>query len=139
MNYIPMARRAGAEFFTQTEVNRIEKLSTGYRVHFTYSERLQDGSFARTHWFNDNADPHLGAGSLGSSELLLRSQSECLQLSQRLGMGWTGNGDALGFITKSQLRTGVAGQSAYSPACPPVGPRSSQTSRIRIGLCQVVS
>jgi cholesterol oxidase len=122
MNYIPMARRAGAEFFTQTEVHRIEKLEVGYRVHFTVSWRNDDGTFTR---FPSSATTRiliLGAGSLGSTELLLRSQTECLQLSQRLGFGWTGNGDALGFITKSEFPSSGAGQSAYQAPCPPVGP-----------------
>jgi len=122
MNYIPMARRSGAEFFTQTEVHRIEKLNVGYRVHFTVSRSNGDGTFVRCPGSTTTRVLILGAGSLGSSELLLRSQSACLQLSQRLGFGWTGNGDALGFITKSQCRTGVAGQSAYEAPCPPVGP-----------------
>ena len=85
MNYIPMARRAGAEFFTQTEVHRIEKLDAGYRVHFTVVWRNADGIFARCPGSTTTRILILGAGSLGSSELLLRSQSECLQLSQRLG------------------------------------------------------
>ncbi len=122
MNYIPMARRAGAEFFTQTEVHRIEKLNLGYRVHFTVTQKNSDGTFVRCPGSTTTRVLLLGAGSLGSSELLLRSQSESLQLSQRLGCGWTANGDALGFITKSQYRTGAAGQSAYAPPCPPVGP-----------------
>ncbi|MDX1925679.1 MAG: GMC family oxidoreductase N-terminal domain-containing protein [Pirellulaceae bacterium] len=122
MNYIPMARRAGAEFFTQTEVHRIEKLDVGYRVHFTVSWRKDDGTFERCPGSTTTRVLILGAGSLGSTELLLRSQSECLQLSQRLGFGWTGNGDALGFITKSECPTSGAGRSAYEAACPPVGP-----------------
>jgi cholesterol oxidase len=122
MNYIPMARRAGAEFFTQTEVHRIEKLDVGYRVHFTVSWRKDDGTFERCPSSTTTRILILGAGSLGSTELLLRSQSECLQLSQRLGFGWTGNGDALGFITKSECPTGGAGRSAYEAACPPTGP-----------------
>ncbi len=122
MNYIPMARRAGAQFFTQTEVHRIEKLSAGYRVYFTVTRTTADGSFVRCPGSTTTRILILGAGSLGSSELLLRSQSECLELTQRLGCNWTGNGDALGFITNSQCRTGVAGQSAYTAPCPPVGP-----------------
>ena len=122
MNYIPMARRAGAEFFTQTEVHRIEKLEVGYRVHFSVSWRNDDGTFSRCPGSTTTRILILGAGSLGSTELLLRSQSECMQLSQRLGFGWTGNGDALGFITKSQCPTSGAGQSAYEAPCPPVGP-----------------
>jgi cholesterol oxidase len=117
-----MARRAGAEFFTQTEVHRVEKLDVGYRVHFTVSWRKEDGTFARCPGSTTTRVLILGAGSLGSSELLLRSQSECMQFSQRLGFGWTGNGDALGFITKSECPTGGAGRSAYEPVCPPVGP-----------------
>ena len=122
VNYIPMARRAGAEFFTQTEVHRIEKLDECYRVHFTVAWRNADGTFARCPGSTTTRILILGAGSLGSSELLLRSQSACLQLSPRLGFGWTGNGDALGFITNSQSPTGGAGRSAYEPACSPVGP-----------------
>lgn len=122
MNYIPMARRAGAQFYTQTEVHRIEKLSSGYRVFFTVSKSNGDGTFVRCPGSTTTRILILGAGSLGSSELLLRSQSECLTFTSRLGYSWTGNGDALGFITKSQCRTGVAGQSAYEAPCPPVGP-----------------
>ncbi len=122
MNYIPMARRAGAQFFTQTEVHRIEKLSAGYRVYFTVTRTTADGSVIRCPGSTTTRILILGAGSLGSSELLLRSQSECLEFTQRLGCNWTGNGDALGFITNSQCRTGVAGQSAYTAPCPPVGP-----------------
>lgn len=122
MNYIPMARRAGAEFFTQTEVHRVEKMSGGYRVHFTISIPTSTGQFERITGCTTTRILIFGAGSLGSSEILLRSQSAGLQLSPRLGCGWTGNGDALGFITKSQYPTGVAGQSAYGPACPPIGP-----------------
>ncbi len=122
MNYIPMARRAGAEFFTQTEVHRIEKLGRCYRVHFTVTSKNQDGTFARCAGSTTTRILILGAGSLGSTELLLRSQSEYMQLSQRLGCGWTGNGDALGFITQSQSPTSGSGRSAYEAACPPVGP-----------------
>jgi cholesterol oxidase len=123
MNYIPMARRFGAEFFTQTEVNRIEKSNGGiYLVHYTTSFPTVDGRFERVHGCTSTRILILGAGSLGSSEILLRSQSDGLPFSPRLGCGWTGNGDALGFISNSQFPTGVAGKSAYGPACPPVGP-----------------
>ncbi len=122
MNYLPMARRAGAELFTQTEVHRIEKLSGGYRVYFTVSICNADGTYTRCPGSTTTRVLIMGAGSLGSTEILLRSQSECLQLSPRIGCGWTGNGDALGFITKSQLRTGIGGQSAFDFPCPPVGP-----------------
>ncbi len=139
MNYIPMARRAGAEFFTQTEVHRIEKLDVGYRIHFTVSFPNADGTFSRCPATTSTRILILGAGSLGSTELLLRSESECMQLSHRLGYGWTGNGDALGFITKSQCPTGGAGRSAYEPACPPLVQRFNPISLILIVRLRGVS
>ncbi len=123
MNYLPMARRGGAEMFTQTEVHRIEKRPDGhYVVHFSFSFPLGEGKFERVAGCTTTRVLILAAGSLGSTEILLRSQSDCLTLSPYLGLGWTGNGDALGFITNSQCPTGVAGKSAYSVACPPIGP-----------------
>ena len=39
----------------------------------------------------------LGAGSIGSTEILLKSKGQGLELSDTLGSRFTGNGDALGF------------------------------------------
>ena len=64
----------------------------------------------------------LAAGSLGSTEILLRSGSETLPLSGQIGTRWTGNGDALGFIRRTQCRTGILGRGAYDSDSPPVGP-----------------
>jgi cholesterol oxidase len=52
----------------------------------------------------------------------MRSQHSGLQFSQRLGCSWTGNGDALGFIRKSQLPTGIGGYSAFPTDRDRVGP-----------------
>ena len=45
----------------------------------------------------------LGAGTLGSTEILLRSREKGLPLSDRLGASFSGNGDALGFAYDSYL------------------------------------
>lgn len=121
-NYLPLARRAGAEFYTQTEVHRFEKVDGYYRVYFTHY--LDDGQGGYRHCHGDTSARVLilGAGSLGSTELLLRSRSATLQLSDRLGCSWTGNGDALGFIRKSQYPTGIGGFSAYPTDRAKVGP-----------------
>ena len=121
-NYLPLARRAGAELFTQTEVHRIEKCLDHYRVFFT--QHLTDGSGGQQaiHGSTTTRVLVLGAGSLGSSEILLRSQHVGLQFSHRLGYSWTGNGDALGFIRKTAYPTGIGGVSAYPNDRPPVGP-----------------
>lgn len=121
-NYLPLARRAGAEFYTQTEVHRIEKIDGYYRVHFTHFADDGEGGYAPCHGVTTARVLILGAGSLGSSEILMRSRSAALQLSERLGCGWTGNGDALGFIRKSQYPTGIGGFSAYATDRAKVGP-----------------
>lgn len=121
-NYLPIARRYGAEFFTGTEVVRVEKRSGYYQVHFVQHSVDANGNAIACPGTTTTRILVLGAGSVGSSEILMRSSSPSLALSNRLGCNWTGNGDALGFIRKSGVATGVAGVSAYP--CPPnrVGP-----------------
>lgn len=121
-NYLPLARRAGAEFYTQTEVHRIEKVDGYYRIHFTHFPDDGQGGYHTCHGVTTARVLILGAGSLGSSEILMRSQSASLQLSQRLGCSWTGNGDALGFIRRSRYPTGIGGYSAYPTDRAKVGP-----------------
>ena len=43
----------------------------------------------------------LGAGSLGSTKILLKSQERGLSLSNKIGSNFTGNGDVLGFCYHS--------------------------------------
>lgn len=126
-NYLPLARRAGAEIYTQTEVHRIEKLDDHYRVHFTQHVDDGCGGTQPQHGLTTTRVLILGAGSLGSSEILLRSQAASLQFSSRLGCSWTGNGDALGFVRKCKNPTGVGGLSAFSTNQPRVGP-TTQTN-----------
>ncbi len=121
-NYLPLARRAGAEFFTQTEVHRVEKVDNYYRVHYTHHASDGCGGHHPYHGVTTTRVLILGAGSLGSSEILMRSAAPTLELSGRLGCSWTGNGDALGFIRKSQYPTGIGGFSAYPTDRAKVGP-----------------
>ncbi len=122
MNYLPIARRAGAEFFTQTNVHRIEKCGHYYRVYFTHHADDGRGGFHSCHGSTTTRILILGAGSIGSSEILMRSESGNLRLPARLGCSWTGNGDALGFIRGCRYRTGIGGFSAYPTDRAPVGP-----------------
>lgn len=121
-NYLPLARRAGAEIYTQTEVHRIEKVDNHYRVYFTQHADDGCGGTQPCHGVTTARVLILGAGSLGSSEILMRSQTASLQFSARLGCSWTGNGDALGFVRKCHYPTGVGGLSAYPTDRPKVGP-----------------
>ncbi|MEM7474322.1 MAG: GMC family oxidoreductase N-terminal domain-containing protein [Planctomycetota bacterium] len=121
-NYLPIARRAGAEIFPQVTVNHIEKCQDFYRVHYTFYSAQKGKKPQAKHGFTTTRILVLGAGSLGSSEILMRSQAHKFAFSPRLGLSWTGNGDALGFIRNCQVPTGVGGFSAYDSDRAPVGP-----------------
>lgn len=120
-NYLPIARQAGAEMFTQVEVHRLEKCSGFYRVHFTYHQKKGD-HFVPCHGTTTTRILILGAGSLGSTEILMRSEATNMRFSERLGCSWTGNGDALGFIREGAHPTGIGGYSAYPTDRARVGP-----------------
>lgn len=97
MNYLPDAVNHGAEIYTEVEVRRVSREPDGkYAVHYRVlgagreSFDAADGSIT--------ADVViLAAGTLGSTELLLRSRAAGLPMSARVGDGFTGNGDVLGF------------------------------------------
>jgi cholesterol oxidase len=122
MNYLPLARRAGTEMFTGVEVKFVRKVNHWYEVHFDHHFQLPDGSIETTPGCTTAHMVILGAGSLGSTGILLRSEHHGLHLSHRLGCSWTGNGDALGFVRKTQCPTGVGGYSAFESERFPVGP-----------------
>jgi cholesterol oxidase len=96
-NYLFVAEKKGAEVRALHLVTRIEPLAGGgYRVSF---DNLEGGR--RTAGSETAKMVILAAGSLGSTELLLRCRDEIKTLplvSQRLGIGWSSNGD---FLTPS--------------------------------------
>jgi cholesterol oxidase len=97
MNYLPDAAQHGAEIFTEIEVRRVARRDGGgYTVHFRV---VDDEARARgSREASVSADlVVLAAGTLGSTEILLRSQRAGLPTSAQIGRGFTGNGDVLGF------------------------------------------
>src|SRR5258706_5128005 len=92
-NYLFIAEKNGAEIRPLHLVTNIEPIPGGYRVH--HSELKDGGSVAGS----TTADPViLAAGSMGSTELLLRCRdvSKTLpSLSPFLGKHWSSNGDFL--------------------------------------------
>ncbi|MCH8310251.1 MAG: GMC family oxidoreductase [Chloroflexi bacterium] len=93
LNYIARAENHGAEVRPLHIVNRIEEEESGYRVHYDEINggRLNPGSVAGDVVI-------VAAGSLGSTELLLRCRDEYKTLpniSGFLGRNWSSNGDFL--------------------------------------------
>lgn len=106
MNYLPMARNAGAEIYTQTRVDHVEKLpGGGWRIHGRHFESpLKSKKFTL-----DAANVILAAGSINTTEILLRSETKGLKVSPRLGSGFTGNGDFFGLAYNGNFRADVTG------------------------------
>lgn len=101
LNYLAVAKDHGAEIRPLHLVHKIEPLDGGWRVHFEKIELDNDGSNTgrRVPGTVTAAMVLLAAGSIGSTELLLRCRDEhrtLPALSPRLGHGWAHNGD---FVT----------------------------------------
>ncbi len=63
----------------------------------------------------------LAAGSLGSTEILLRSRQQGLALSDRLGEGFSGNGDVLAAVRDTPVLDALA-EETQDPAARQAGP-----------------
>lgn len=91
MNYLPDAKRHGASLFTGVSVSHVSREGSRWRVHYRATAQPESplsSVLAEV--------VVLGAGSLGSTEILLRSREHGLPLSDRLGASFSGNGDVLG-------------------------------------------
>lgn len=122
MNYLPDAWNHGAEIFTETKVLHIEKQAGKWLVHFEVAGTGRD-KFNAPNQFVSADIVILSAGTLGSTEILLRSQKKGLSLSDRLGKNFTGNGDALGFgYNNDQEINGIGWGTRKPDSKNPVGP-----------------
>jgi cholesterol oxidase len=92
LTYLPAAVGHGAEIFTRVQVRSLAKERDGkWRINI--ATRPEEGWETRITLTANIVV--LGAGTLGSTEILLRSRAEGLALSERLGERFTTNGDAL--------------------------------------------
>lgn len=103
VTYLADAKTHGAEIFTELSVSHVEKLSGGWRVHFLSTGDAGDASSV------DAKTVFLGAGTLGSTEILLRSRERGLGTSDRLGMGFSANGDIIAFALGGKNRANAVG------------------------------
>jgi cholesterol oxidase len=89
LNYIPRAEQHGAEVRPLHLVRTIEPVAGKYRVTF---DRIEHGRMIRGEETAERVV--VAAGSLGSTELLLRCRDQygtLPALSRTLGTGWSGN------------------------------------------------
>lgn len=115
MNYLPDAKKHGAQIFTGITVRWLERTGAGWVVHYL----TDDGSPGSV-----SADiVVVSAGTLGSTEILLRSKDRGLALSPKLGELFTGNGDFLAFGYNNDMPINGVGFGDHAVAGrEPVGP-----------------
>ena len=78
-----------------------------WRVH--YKRNIPVGKFKEEEQFVRAKYVIVGAGALGSTKILLQSKERGLDVSEKLGKGFTGNGDVLGFSYNSKDKMNAVG------------------------------
>jgi cholesterol oxidase len=112
VNYLPLARAGGAEIFTRIEVDWLEHLADGrWRVH---TITRPDG-ITPVHGEVIAGSVVLAAGTLGSTQVLLRSRAQGLALSPTLGTRFSGNGDLIALGYNTSVQTNVMGFGTGTP------------------------
>ncbi|MDE2660842.1 MAG: GMC family oxidoreductase N-terminal domain-containing protein [Acidobacteriota bacterium] len=122
LTWLPDAVNHGAEVFTRANVSHLERTRDGaWRIYYQ-PVGFARGRFDEAPLFVTASVVVLGAGSLGSTGILLRSRDRGLPLSERLGKGFTGNGDVLGFTYNGNLPVGSVGIGQQDLDVDPPGP-----------------
>lgn len=127
VNYLSDAWNWGAEIFCECEVRYIKKRphGEGYNVFFAWhgSKRgkYKQNIYEDLMWVHAKKLVFLGAGTLGTTEILLRSKQVGLSISPRVGKCMSGNGDILAFGYNMNDRVDAIGRSFPDPARP-IGP-----------------
>jgi cholesterol oxidase len=138
LTYLPDAVRHGAELFTHAKVRWVEPgTSRRWHVHVGHGDDPKAADLVIA------ADVViLAAGTLGSTEILLRSRERGLALSDTLGQRFSANGDIIAFGYGANLPVDAVGVGhPVKPGLSPVG--ASVTGQIEIhdpedlslGLC----
>ena len=122
MNYLPDACNHGAQIFCQAQVRYLERDGDGWIVHFQYLDSGREKFSAPTLFVKADIVV-LSAGTLGSTEILLRSRAKGLSTSAQLGEHMSGNGDILGFGHNCEQTINGIGFGTHSASeLKPVGP-----------------
>ncbi len=125
MNYLPDAVGNGAKVFTKVSLHHLSRADDKWLLHCELlgtGQELFDAPYVEI-----TADTVvLSAGSLGSTEILKRSQIHGLSLSRSLGKRFTGNGDVLGFSFNGHRRVDGLGWGQRPP---------TDRGRPRVGPC----
>jgi len=110
-NYLAIAKHGGADLFPQVEARHLEPdPGGGYRIHYRRRE-LSGGLEEGVLWARRAVV--LAGGSIGSTELLLRSRERGLSLPDTVGSRFSGNGDFFGLAYNANQRVNALGWGAF--------------------------
>ena len=112
MNYLPDAKAHGAEIFTEAAVSHIEKKGDKWHVHYV-TVNTGENLFDAPELFVEADIVVLSAGTLGSTEILLRSKEKGLAVSDKVGYEFSGNGDVLGFAYNTDVEVNGVGAGSH--------------------------
>ncbi|KIK66211.1 hypothetical protein GYMLUDRAFT_38025 [Collybiopsis luxurians FD-317 M1] len=127
MNYLADAWNWGAEIFCECEVRYValDPDGKGYIVFYAWHgdgrEHFEDSLYSELMWVRARELCFLGAGALGTTEILLRSHAYGLKMSPMVGQRLSGNGDILSFgYNTDEIVNGIGRNNP--PASNPPGP-----------------
>ena len=133
LTYLTRFADLGGEIRTRCEVRRFEpRPEGGFTIRYVRHRDEDEGRPVRRPRL-----PHetitadrlvLAAGTLGTNFLLLRNRSAFPGLSPRLGTGFCGNGDVLGFVLRPRARED--GEVVARPLDPDYGPVITSAMRV---------
>ncbi|KAI0514386.1 glucose-methanol-choline oxidoreductase [Xylaria bambusicola] len=131
VTYLSDAWNWGADMFCQSEVRYITEAfkdngeKDGYIVYFAWHGGNRGHFKANLHddlmWVHAKEAVFLGAGAIGSTEILLRSKQMGLKMSDKVGQNMSGNGDMLAFGYNTDYEVNAMGRRFPSPYHP-IGP-----------------
>ena len=122
MNYIPDAVNHGAEVFTCVSVRAVLRRGNRWIVDYVPVEMGRE-DFDAPEMFITADVVVLGAGTLGSTGILLRSKARGLTMSDHVGERFSGNGDVLAFAYDTDRDINGVGFGTHAEGeIPPVGP-----------------
>jgi len=107
MNYLPDAARHGAEVFTLMRLHHLERENGVWKLEFQRVQGVLEPALPPVTVTADFVV--LAAGTLGTTEILLRSRERGLPLSSQLGNRFSGNGDMVGFSYNSEQTMNAIG------------------------------
>jgi len=131
-NLLVTAAQQGTEVFAGVTVLYIsrDEQSEQWILHCTYTDAAKAKTLSEPVQIRTK-QLVLAAGALGSTEILLKSKAQGLALSDRLGQGFSSNGDMLAFSYDQQTRVNAVADEAIIATDRQVGPTISAKLKLR--------